>query len=928
MEHNVNDMSGATDGGDSDANSTSSVPNLESASNSSNNDGQPDGSDWETDEDEGHGAEDHEMSSPGPTFMGGSGPYPIFHSLMDTFEVDDDDQDYDDEEDFWSEDLDPDFDFDMDDDGLWYEDSVLEANIEDLTPLTRAVLHEGEEDVMSEFSGDEKYEPKETLSGNNGEGEEDMFDPPGYFVDSESDKHEVKLSMTMRQLCINLDKGRRERERLHGVSQTSQGPKDPAASTQSHPQQKKPFSRHQLILRGPDQPQEIAYSPSTATHYQCCNALAVAPSNLGLRDDIYTVHDDSIIRCGVLDAMTEELHRQRRRIHAHDHDDLPLPELVNPSVKPLKMTKATKFLDRSLYNYSRLPTKEKLILLDEETAICMAVRYGYLILGTEDGTLLMYCLQDNGEPLIIYEGSVGPDDAGEEGQPMINSVDIVRWPRYLSPAATEVEEGMEDHGPGETEGDDSRGDPTARLTEKDMYDHFVVMTGNDMGLFIASLPDHVDSNGYHGMMPLEEDGRHAFKFKKGHFWIRQGFDDALLNDARMSPDGKWIAVVGDAQKVWVIKIEQTYETELQRRQRLMEDLETDESEYESDEDNTTTSKRRKTRVVEVLADDAEDAEQRPNHSAGSSKGAKTRLLRSFGKPETLYIPDHVIRPPRARRPGAQASHAPLGPNPAKQYSSQYVAWNASSTKFAHTSDTHQAVLIWSMPSKQLVCCVDAGGPSFGISFHPKLNNVFAFANRYGFVHVVDITDCCIGDEGFILPKSQYRFRTAAADASGARPPTRSTHSSEHHKGRDQAADPEATESLVQECGPPHYQEKHDILLTSFRGQENRWLRILDYLNGIAWSTDGRHLYVATKRRVLRYTMADPDVRIPSLFDICANRTKEWLEQRMLTRHNKKPGLQKIVDKAHVPIPSEWELVPSWIKQRIFGDHIQLRYHDG
>ncbi|KAF9161799.1 hypothetical protein DFQ26_004151 [Actinomortierella ambigua] len=923
MDHSSQDISSPADGGDSDSSSPSPpVPDLESVS-----DGQPDGSDWETDE--GEGTQDEPMPSTDSPFMGDLGSYPYFH--MGGYGVDDDhfddEMDYDAEDDFWSEDFDmeDDFDLDLDDDGLWNEDAVIDGDLEELTPFVRAVLHDGEEDVMSEFSGDEKYEPKVTLTGNVGEGETDIYDP--LENDGGFDLHDddAKLTMKMRQLLINLDKGRRERERLLGIQQRPQEQPDDltAAPSPSSPQHN-PFSLHRLIVRGPDQPQELSYSPSTSIHPQCGNSIAVAPSDLGIRDDVYTIHDDSVIRCGILDAMTEELHRQRRIGHIHDHEDLPLPELVNPSVTPLKVSKATKFLDRSLYNYRHLPEKEKLVIFEGESALCMAVRYGYLVLGTDDGTLMTFCLQDKGEPLNVYEGPIDPGDDPDDDPAMINSVDIVRWPRYQHSTSAEPEQVMEEHESGEAAGIDKRDDPTARLTQKDMYDHCVVITGNDRGLFIASLPDHVDPNAYNGIIALEEDGYHAFKSKQDHTWIRRGFDGEWLNDARVSPDGNWIAVIGDAQKVWVIKIEHTQETEEQRRQRLKEDrmrllddLETDESEYESEEDNNIARQRR-TGVVEVLT---EDVEQPIDEAEGSSTGShKVRLLHLFGKPEALPIPDHVVRMPRARRPGARAENSSFGHQSPGAYTAQYVAWNASSTKFAHTSDSHQRVLIWSMPSKQLVCSVDAGGLSFGISFHPKLDNMFAFANRYGFVHVVDVTNCCVGDEGFILPKEKYRFKTV------------STNSNEGN-GNGQTADSGVTESVIQECGAPHYQEKHDILMASFRGQENRWLRILDYLNGLSWSSDGRHLYVATKRRVLRYTVADPNVRIPSLFDICANRTKDWLEQRMLTRHNKRHGrhVQEAidrVDKAHEPIPRQWEVVPSWIKQRILGDHIQLRYHDG
>ncbi|KAG0226977.1 hypothetical protein BGW42_003264 [Actinomortierella wolfii] len=936
MEQGSHNVHITSEGSDSDSNNNVPASNVDPLSHSSNEVDQQDGSEWETDEGEGQDGQDAEMSSPAPPFIEGLGSIPYFGSIdLGHFEVDDDDiddEDIDDEEDFdsesemWDEDLDMESDFYDDESGL--ED---DAFIENITPSCRAVYRGDEEDIMSEFSGDEKYEPREVLTGNDGEGEEDMYDY------SETHDHDfrndgARLTMKMRQLFIKLDKGRREWERLHGIQTTPSEQAGHTTSTQPEIQNRQ-FSLHRLIVRGPDQPQELSYSPSTIHHPQCGNSLVVAPSNLGLRDDIYTTYEDGIIRCGILKAMTHELYEERRRNYWHSDDDRPLPELVNPSTVPLKMRKATKFLDRSLYDYRRLPVNERLIFTDRESVICMAVRYGFLVLGTQSGTIITYCIQDNAPPSLVYEGPIGPGDDPEDDPTMINSVDIARWPRYHNPTATLPDQDMEVHGSDEVtdpEDENEHADPTARLTEKGVHDHYLVMTGNDRGLFIVSMPDHVVPDTQPSMMSLEDEC-HPFKFKRDHTWIRKGFDGEWLNDARVSPDGKWIAVVGDAQKVWVIKVEHVPETEEQRlqrqkeeRQQMLEELETDESEYESDKDDRVR-RRHKTEVVEILDDDLEDSNQGTHKAQDSSEPKKTRLLHLFGRPETLVIPDHVIREPRVRRRGNHTSASLFTDDPNTTYTSQYIAWNASSTKFAHTSDSHSRILVWAMPSKQLVCCVDAGGLSFAISFHPKLDNVFAFTNRYGFVHVVDVTDCCVGDQNFVLSKEKHRFNKASTKGTAVSTlPASSSNAIEQAEGSMEA------EKTVEECGPPHYQEKHDVLMISFRGQQDRRLRILEGLNGLSWGTDGRHLYVATNRRVLRYMIADPNVRIPSLFDICANRAKEWLEHRMLTRHNKQKGprLQEYVDILHQPLPKEWGFVPSWIKQRIFGDHVQLRYHDG
>ncbi|KAI7871069.1 hypothetical protein BDF14DRAFT_1740884 [Spinellus fusiger] len=143
----------------------------------------------------------------------------------------------------------------------------------------------------------------------------------------------------------------------------------------------------------------------------------------------------------------------------------------------------------------------------------------------------------------------------------------------------------------------------------------------------------------------------------------------------------------------------------------------------------------------------------------------------------------------------------------------YVAWNPSSTHFAHTSDSHSQVTVWDCLHQCIVKTIDARGYTYAIQFHPFLDNLLVFSNRYGYFHTVQ------WDASF-------------------------------------------------------HDTTHEITLVSFRGEKDTRLRILAKINGIQWSHKGDYLYVATKKRVLAYELKTKQV--PSLVTLSCQETKKLL----------------------------------------------------
>ncbi|KAG0199885.1 hypothetical protein BGX28_006910 [Mortierella sp. GBA30] len=780
-------------------------------------------------------------------------------------------------------------------------DPAMTVDIEALTPMVRANRRPNtEDDVMSEFSGDEKYEPKETLSGENGEGDLDMYDlnPLEQFIATDADGNH--LTQKIRQLMLKLTRGRKERERKLKILPSSSGPG---------------AYLHRLIVRGPDQPKEVEHSPAVSFHQQCASSLTVTPSVMGVWDDIFTINYDSIMRCGVLDRMTESLYHSRlmAAMAMDDYDDqMERLAVHRPYAAELKTVKATKFLRTSLFRFDQLPPDEAYVPLeDDDHPLCITHKYGYLAHGTSDGNLVVYCTECQDDPIEIHNDTI----AGSSLMVMVNSLQLVRWPRYYRSKFAQDEDGFsgmdsqwsnseldQDEDEDEDDFDGQEGYPT----KSGQFDHYLIMTGNDSGLFVAALPDHPNPNVQmeHGGLNQHsfDEHEHVFKFKEDHTWIRNGFNGEALNDAKASPNGRWIAIVGDSARVWTIEVTHVPETEEQRNTReereqeiLMEDLDTD-SDYASDDSmleteaklglaDGSTIPRGEKRPRNPDEDSLSDSEETLSKSARPLR--IPRLLHQFGHPHEMVIPDSIIFPSqnkRNRRPRHER----------REYSSQYVSWNSTSTKFAHSSDVCSRVVVWSMPSREIVCCVDVGGMGYGIEFHPRLENLFAVCNWYGFVHIVDVTGCCVGDEELVPGEAHYNGRNELGPGLAG-------------------------------CEGPHYEEKHDVLMLSFRGEKDRSLRILDAIRGLGWSTDGRHLYVATLRRVLRYELADDRVRIPSLFHMCARKVREWKERELTQMYTgEKPSKIK---KAFQPIPEEWKYVPSFVKRKIWGDLFLMRSHD-
>ncbi|KAI8876270.1 hypothetical protein K501DRAFT_135338, partial [Backusella circina FSU 941] len=213
----------------------------------------------------------------------------------------------------------------------------------------------------------------------------------------------------------------------------------------------------------------------------------------------------------------------------------------------------------------------------------------------------------------------------------------------------------------------------------------------------------------------------------------------------------------------------------------------------------------------------------------------------FGAPKKLTIPSRILDTKL----------------PFSTFSSQYITWSKSSLFFAHTSDTHHTVFVWrTQPKYEMLCQIDAGGYTYAIHFHPQLDGVLVFSNRYGYLHTVNLHEAVNTDTFDHASIPDFDRQT--------------------NKGGHVCTDwcSEGSEAVHH---THHLRARHEITMISFRGEKNRRLRILAKINGLQWSRDGRYLYVSTKKRVLAYEFMPEACRMRSLEEMAQKETLKIFE---------------------------------------------------
>ncbi|CAO0789330.1 unnamed protein product [Mucor circinelloides] len=295
---------------------------------------------------------------------------------------------------------------------------------------------------------------------------------------------------------------------------------------------------------------------------------------------------------------------------------------------------------------------------------------------------------------------------------------------------------------------------------------------------------------------------------------------------------------------------------------------------------------------------------------------------TFGHPQKLKIPPSILsfnnQHPHVQLSDKPATTTAISPSPSaaasNTFSSQYVAWSKSSIYFAQTSDTQNNVFIWrTRPQFEMLFRIDAGGYTYAIQFHPELEGVLVFSNRYGYLHTVNLEECISRQE-----------------------PHRTIHLLDYDRQTIHSNGHTCTDECLQGDEAVHHTlhlfARHEITMVSFRGEKNKRLRILAKINGLQWSRDGRYLYVSTKKRVLAYEFVHASCHVQSLEKMASLTALSILEENNRRKRKRQYELAEGEEEEEVEEEEEeankrkrriwcekWCKIPAHVRHNVLGD---------
>ncbi|KAG9304552.1 hypothetical protein G9A89_020116 [Geosiphon pyriformis] len=563
-----------------------------------------------------------------------------------------------------------------------------------------------------------------------------------------------------------------------------------------------PWFQKSFLRKDKGHPRQIVHSPSSSNHFQCANSLAVCPTDFGLNHDIYTYTLNLVIKAGQRSKFDptssnplvdkDEIRGKKLFEEAEsDIEHFPTPYLdENAKILIQPFRKHFNAADNLSFNH----LSEHAAIVLQKQPYFITHKFGYLCVGGGEDAISVYSTMNN-QPDLLLQTKI------DSSYPiLINSADIFRWEITT----------------------------TTELEKK--YFYLLIVTANQYGVFFFELPP------YRNSIPNTKETKYSSPKLIKHSSVFEPGDPsrAMVNDARISPNGKWVVVVSDSSSNWIFDV-------VKKEKR----------------------KSRKSRKRDLLAN----------------------------VPFVIGEPRHLN------------NIQVLNRYMAGEYRSQYVSWNSNSTMFAQSSDTHCFIIVWGMPKAEILHVIDTGGPTFAIKFNPLREQLLAFANRFGFFHLVDFSQST--DPKITWNTSTLPFQGVPHEEKP------------QHEILDTSTSEYLPPSIIQRA---KHVFRHEIYMISRRARNHPKYRIFSTINGIEWSSDGENLYIASKCRVLTYTIIERPVK--SLFEMCACIIRQWAEEkRDAVKHGREiPEMWKGIDR-------KWNYVSIGVKEQIFhglgfGSHFE------
>ncbi|KAJ3092330.1 hypothetical protein HK102_008480 [Quaeritorhiza haematococci] len=419
--------------------------------------------------------------------------------------------------------------------------------------------------------------------------------------------------------------------------------------------------------------------------------------------------------------------------------------------------------------------------------LCIDMQYGYAAIGGEEESLGIYCMKCPRPHEIHFEESGSEWLANTD---MYNSVRITRREirRPSKPLATKSFASRGSHGhESEEEADVERGNSG----DDTSFEYTVLVACNSGKVEVfrmwpedpgSTIPGNVgissstagpsNINAVGGLSssvpPVATASPRSQKREHIDVWQRttiKGFDRPV-NVAQLSPDGLWLAAVGDKGAVWCSRVRYHHPVlnrpkKAGRGPKGSEPMEIvgghtakeDDGEWEEIDDvgvNDDDNNEDDDDVEEILVEELDT-------SAPIRTFDPVRRLSA----ESLFEDYQGPVPSRERQGPTWVAGENMGDSSSREWkpfrmnklSMQYMSWNCDSRFFAASCDSHPVVLVFEVERPKLKdeeerSCgakpklrIDTGAPTYAIAFHPTRPTLLAFTCRQAFVQIVDIAPC-------------------------------------------------------------------------------------------------------------------------------------------------------------------------------------------
>ncbi|KAJ3345590.1 hypothetical protein HDU83_003917 [Entophlyctis luteolus] len=512
----------------------------------------------------------------------------------------------------------------------------------------------------------------------------------------------------------------------------------------------------EFVKTGAGHPYQWAHSSSSAYHHQCARYMVLGEEELV---DFFSLSD--------LNESTDKSSRKRylqrpwtcfgrRLLRAGRNLIADCNRVVFANRKPASVCQTPDVFPFTRYLHEKRdePQEGEAVMSLPAEVVSMDMAYGFLAIGFDDGILSAFCMEDGVPRLILYQSTVHRID-------MFNSVHISR--RVITKKSKD---------------DDDDDEFECR------YEYTLIVTRNSGFIDIHILSEHRDCTAKetpheellmsHPRAEIETSDTSPLSPHHGDLltsaYLTLGGLSSAPNDARISPNGQFLACVGDNGGVWIGDV-------------LYGESDQDAPDF----DNSTAPFRTMGELWKITLD---------------RLFASTAITNSENVFETRH------------------------PSNVNSLTMQYLSWSCDSRYFAASSDSYPCVLIFDAHfDGQIICKLDAGGPTFAVAFHPTKPRILAFSSRKSAVQIVDLENRMPVER----PQKDASLPTIS--------PPRQFLCHQHRM-------------------PVVYGPWESTFGSGVTTIPENYTTVFPSINGILWSDDGRYLYVSTDSRVVMHEVAD------------------------------------------------------------------------